>query len=220
MEKIYCKIPPDALFYGLRQPFAKGTVVYCPENNFGVARQDDKLLTVFNDSVTINKKDIPGLKEPFLFGKVQGLDLYFYPYGMTGKFVKKDVTFTSKNGKKAKVSLRVKYNVQIEHPAKVLTINYKFMLNNPNKDGSLTRPEYFVKDIVKYILNEGDSAYTKIDMGASWNMHFVEGEANRRPSEMYDLTLKGRVTLKSMFESFGYKVNECSVEILEFEFLG
>lgn len=220
MEKIYCKIPPDALFYGLRQPFAKGTVVYCPENNFGVARQDDKLLTVFNDSVTINKKDIPGLKEPFLFGKVQGLDLYFYPYGMTGKFVKKDVTFTSKNGKKAKVSLRVKYNVQIEHPAKVLTINYKFMLNNPNKDGSLTRPEYFVKDIVKYILNEGDSAYTKIDMGSSWNMHFVEGEANRRPSEMYDLTLKGRVTLKSMFESFGYKVNECSVEILEFEFLG
>ena len=220
MEKIYCKIPPDALFYGLRQPFAKGTVVYCPENNFGVARQDGKLLTVFNDSVTINKKDIPGLKEPFLFGKVQGLDLYFYPYGMTGKFVKKDVTFTSKNGKKAKVSLRVKYNVQIEHPEKVLTINYKFMLNNPNKDGSLTRPEYFVKDIVKYILNEGDSAYTKIDMGSSWNIHFVEGESNRRPSEMYDLTLKGRVTLKSMFESFGYKVNECSVEILEFEFLG
>lgn len=220
MEKIYCKIPQGKLFYGLRQPFAKGTVVYCPENNFGVARQDGKLLTVFNDSVTVNKKDIPGLKEPLLFGKVQGLDLYFYPYGLSGKFIKKDITFTSKNGKKASVSLSVKYNVQIEHPAKILAMNDKFMMNIPNEDGSLTSPEVFVKNIIDYIIKEGDSAYTKIDMGPSWNMHFIEGQSDRRSSEMYDLTLKGRVTLKSMFERFGYKVTEASVTILEFKLLG
>ena len=219
MEKIYCKKPQDGLFYGLKQPFEKGTIVYCPENHFGVARQDGKLLTVFNDSVTINKKDIPGLKEPFLFGKVQGLELFFYPYGLSGKFIKKDITFTSKNGKKASVSLSVKYDVLIETPSKTLVMNDKFMMNNPNSDGSLTRPEYFVKNIIKYILEEGESAYTKIDMGAAWNTPYVKGES-RNTEEMYNLTLKGKVNLKKMFESFGYKVKEASLDVLEFKLLG
>ena len=220
MEKIYCKLPSDALFYGLRQPFSAGTVVYCPENHFGVAKQGDNALKFFDGSITVNKKDIPGLKMPFLFGKVQGLDIFFYPYGMSGSFTRKDVAFTSKNGKKARVTLRVKYSVEMENPYNVLEMNQKLKLYNPCEDGALTRPKYFVDDVVKYILEEGDSAYTKIDMGSSWNMHFVEGESNRRPQEMYTLTLQGRVTLKNMFKSFGYNAKEASVEILEFEMIG
>lgn len=224
MGKIYCKLPPDALFYGLRQPFAKGTVVYCPENHFGVAKQGDGALKFFDGSITVNKKNIPGLKEPFLFGKVQGLDMYFYPYGMSGSFTRKGITFTSKNGKKAKVSLSVQYKVEMENPYNVLAMNDKLKLNNPNKDGSLTRPKYFVDDIVKYILEEGDSAFTKIDMGPSWDMHFVEGQGNRRPSEMYTLTMKGKVTLSNMFKSFGYKpasnTLDISLTVLEFEIIG
>ena len=219
MEKIYCKLPPDALFYALDQPFTPGTVVYCPENHFGVAQQGDNALKFFDEKITVNAKEIPGLKVPFLFGKVQGLKMFFYPYGMSGSFTQKGLTFTSKNGKKAKVSLSIKYKVEIENPYNVLEMNKKFQQYGPCKDGALTRPKYFAEKVAKYILNEGDSAYTKIDMGASWNMHFVEGESSRRPSEMYTLTLSGNVTLKNMFKSFGYKPVDVSLQVLEFEML-
>lgn len=219
MEKIYCKLPPDALFYALDQPFTPGTVVYCPENHFGVAQQGDNALKFFDEKITVNAKEIPGLKVPFLFGKVQGLKMFFYPYGMSGSFTKKDITFTSKNGKKARVSLSVKYKVEMENPYNVLEMNRKFELKGPCKDGALTRPKVFVENVVNYILNEGDSAYTKIDMGPSWHIHFVEGESNRRPSEIYAFWLNGRVNLKKMFESFGYKPIDVSLTILEFETL-
>ena len=219
MEKIYCKLPPDALFYALDQPFTPGTVVYCPENHFGMAKQGDNALKFFDEKITVKAKEIPGLKVPFLFGKVQGLKMFFYPYGMSGSFTKKGIVFTSKNGKKACVALSVKYKVEMENPYNVLEMNQKFQLYGPCKDGALTRPEYFVKDVVKYILNEGDSAYTKIDMGPSWDIHFVEGESNRRPSEMYTLTLKGKVTLDKMFKSFGYKPVDVSLQVLEFKIL-
>ena len=218
MEKIYCKLSSDSLFYGLDQPFAKGTVVYCPENHFGVAKQGDGALKFFNDKITVNSKDIPGLKAPFLFGKVQGLKMYFYPYGMSGSFTKKDVKFTAKNGKKAKVSLTVKYDVEIENPYNVLTLNDKLKLYVPCKDGALTRPKYFADDIVKFILEEGESAYTKIDMGSAWDTPYVQGET-RNTHEMYTLTLNGRVTLKAMFKNFGYKVKDASVDILAFEII-
>lgn len=220
MEKIYCKLPADALFYGLKQPFTPGTVVYCPENHFGVAQQGDNALKFFDEKITVNKKDIPGLKVPFLFGKVEGLKIFFYPYGMSGRFTKRDIEFKSKNGKKARVALSVKYNVEMENPYNVLEMNQKFKLFVPCEDGALTRPKYFVNDVVKYILEEGDSAYTKIDMGPSWNIHFVEGESSRRPSEMYTLTLNGNITLKNMFKSFGYKPVDVSLQVLEFEIIG
>lgn len=222
MEKIYCKIPPNGLFYGLRQPFAKGTIVYCPEHHFGVARQGDGALKFFDEKITVNSKDIPGLKVPFLFGKVQGLDMYFYPYGFSGGFTRKDVVFTTKNGKKAKVSLKVSYKVEIESAYHALEINNKLMLNNPNKDGSLTRPNYFADDIVKYIVEKGDYAYSKIDMGSAWDIHFVEGES-KRTSEMYTLTLNGKMSMDAMFKSFGYKpatsTLDTSVQILEFQII-
>ena len=226
MGNIYCKKPAGGLFYGLQQPFATGTVVYCPENHFGVARQGENALKFFDEKVTVNAKDIPGLKVPFLFGKVQGLDMYFYPYGLSGVFTKKDLVFTTKTGRKAKISLKVKYKVEIDNVYNVLVLNKKLKLSKPNEDGTLTTPEAFTDYIAKYILEEGDSAYAK--MGLSGLDSYVIGQErsnpNRRgkPGEIVTLELKGMLSVGEMFKNFGYKLSDDSitnVDVLSFEFL-
>ena len=227
MGNIYCKKPLGGLFYSLQQPFAKGTVVYCPENHFGVAKQGDNALKFFDEKVTVNSKDIPGLKVPFLFGKVQGLDMYFYPYGLSGAFTKKDVVFTTKSGKKAKISLKVKYKVEIENVYNVLELNKKLKICKPNEDGTLTTPEYFTDYIAKYILEEGSSAYAKANIDSLDS--YVKGQEpsnpHRRgkPSEIVNLELKGMLSVDEIFKNFGYKVSKDSitvVEILDFQIIG
>ena len=214
MAKIYRATVPNAFCYGMNQPLSKGMKVFSPNNHFGIVRQNASTLTVFDESIKINKKNIPNLKAP-LFGKVKDLFLYFYPYGLSGSFSKTDYVFELNDGRKVKMSFKGKYNISIENPRKVFELNRYMHAYTPNEDGSLARPSHLTDAIIEYLSTENGLPHAGMKPDADWYNRGVN--ARGLPGSVVKRALRCLLALEEMFENCGYKVKDHDFHITSFE---
>lgn len=217
MAKIYRSTVPDAFCYGFYQSIAKNTQVFSPTNNFGLVRQNSKILTVFDESVKVNKKDIPDLKAPF-FGKIHDLLFYFYPYGVSDSFSKTDYVFNTKDGKRVKISFNAKYDVAIENPRKAFQVNDYLQEYYPRKGGVIADSIDFNNLLVKYIAENSNPPFAELTCTAEWATPFTP-DSKRAPQHAYMMSLRGSIAMTKFFESIGYKVNSHDFKIIAFELL-
>ena len=158
-KKINFNAPSNAATCAMVEGFEKGMEIFSPKYFFGVASYDRKYQCVFDKSIVINKKNFPNAKLP-LFGsniKDDKIGIYFFPYGLKGNFSVKDYLFTLKNGMKAKVSMTIKYEIEIDDPGKVLEFNRMNAQWFPNTDGSHFRISHFNDFIVEQLVKKYDS---------------------------------------------------------------
>ncbi|MBO7344831.1 MAG: hypothetical protein J6U92_02700 [Clostridia bacterium] len=227
-KKINFNAPSDAATCAMTKGFEKGMEIFSPKYFFGVASYATKYQCVFDKSIVINKKNFPKAKFPFFGSKVKDDDIgiYFFPYGLSGKFSVKDYEFTLTNGLKAKVSMTIKYAIEIDDPGKVLEfnrMNYQWL---PNSDGSHYRISHFNNFIVEQLVKKHPESLSKYS--GTRHEGYVDKKwdyAGRKKSSTGHMVAEGYIVtymqkmmllLEKIFKSFGYKktdVLSCHVEI-------
>ncbi len=223
MAKIYGNAPEKAVYSGLKGDFKKNTEIVAPKGHFGVVEQEGNVATCkdFTDSIKLNKKEIPYLKTPFLFGKVKGVRVFFYPYQYLGSFTAEERKFTAVNGKKASISLKIFYEVKAQSHRTYATIfNSTYNYNYPDKEGTLVSASYFNYLIESHILGRGKFgkySYDKLIPVCSFRVKPYKGEVCK-PKDIIEIEKNGNLAVKEFFEHIGYNVVNVSVQITDLHF--
>ncbi len=220
MAKIYGKAPEKAVYSGLQGDFKKNTEIVAPKGHFGIVKQEGNISTCkdFTGSIKLNKKEVPYLKTPFLFGKVKGVRVFFYPEQYLGRFTTAERTFTAVNGKKANISLEIFYEVKAQSKRVYAAIfNSTYNRNYSDKEGTLISATSFNYLIVDYILGKGKYAYDKAIpvcycRGAAYTSEIG------KPKHIIELEKSGEMAVKEFFNNIGYNVVSASVRITNLHF--
>lgn len=224
MAKVYGKAPEDAVYCGLQGDFKKNTEIVAPKGHFGVVKQGQNISTSkdFTGNIKLNKKEVPYLKVPFLFGKIKDVRVYFYPYQYIARFTASDRTFTAVNGKKAKISMKISYEVKAQSNHTYATIfNDTYNCNYPDKNGTLISSYRFNYLIEDHILGKGKYAckyaYDKAIRVCDCRVTPYKGEI-RKPYNIIGLEADGEMAIKEFFNHIGYNVVNASVQITDLHF--
>ncbi len=227
-KKINFNAPSDAATCAMIEGFEKGMEIFSPKYFFGVASYDKQYQCVFDKSITINKKNFPKAKFPLFGGNVKDdkIGIYFFPYGLSGKFSVTDYPFTLKNGKKAIISMTIKYAIEIDEPNRVLEFNRMNSQWFPNNDGSHFRLSHFRDFIVEQLLTKQEKSLSTYSgtrhegyIDKPWDYAGrKKSSTGHMVAEGYIVTYmqKMKLLLDNIFNSFGYKrtdVLSCHVEI-------
>lgn len=121
----------EAFFLEIEErEFERGSQVAIPGNYYCVINQGDKFFWLGNINATnppryanLNSKDFPGLKVPFLFGKIKAR-IFFVKYGVSVEQYRNNNVVVEKAGKKATWTGWIKYYASTVDPVKYT----KFML--------------------------------------------------------------------------------------------
>ncbi|MBQ4324789.1 MAG: hypothetical protein IJC29_03250 [Clostridia bacterium] len=217
-KKLSITAPSDAMTCGVTEGIVKGMEIFCPEHFFGVAFFKYKYVAAFDKSIKISKKNFPNARFSLFSGKEKDGDIrvYFFPYGLKSSFEVTGREFAMENGKRATVTMSVKYEIEIEDPAKLGKFNSELGCWNPNKDGSVQRHQYMRTDLTRLLVEKRDDALAK-QQGSDWT---DPSDARRgKPRYIVVQELRQRVLLESIFEDYGYKVTSCDVKISDLRLL-
>jgi len=227
-KKINFNAPSDAVTCAMNEGFEKGMEIFAPKYFFGVASYDKEYQCVFDKSITINKKNFPKGKFPLFGGKVKDskIGIYFFPYGLSGKFTVTNHPFTLKNGKKAEITMTIKYAIEIDDPRDVLEFNRMNAQWLPNSDGSHYRNSHFRDFIVEQLLTKHEKSLSTYSgtrhegyIDKAWDYKGrKQSSTGHMVAEGYIVTYmqKMDLLLEKIFKSFGYKktdVLSCHIEI-------
>ena len=212
-NKIYFKMPENSYCAGVDSNLKKGTEIFAPEYHFGMVLQNYKPLAVFDKSIKLNAKSVPGIKLP-LFGAVKDVRVRFFPYGITGNFIADNFTFELKSGRRAKATFTVGYKISIKDPWKATEIHSFIGGYTLNDDGSLTRPAYMNKYVLKAVANELAESEAK---GENWR-YVVDPSQSGTPRDALITKIKIRNALKHIFEKMGYEIEVTSEEIVNIDY--
>ncbi len=204
-------------FYRVQQ-YDKGTTLCAPSDYFGVVCQNYHKLKLFTDSVKLDKKVLPDIKVPFL-GKIKDIITYFFAYGFTTKFEERDRPIKLKSGRKAKMTFKCSYSVEVENANKVYDIScfpYLSKWKTNSDSGVLTfsqMKEILISELEKYIIEtEAKNGEWKYIRGTG-----VQGRPMSLNYEAINVSTNLRINAKKFFEKIGYKVNDIE---LNFEYIG
>ncbi len=221
-KKIYAPSCKDALVTGIYQPHKKGTKIFAPNDSFGLVEQGFTKLKLFTDSVTLDKKSLPGLKMPKIpfFGKIKSLYVYFFPYGFSGTLNFNEV-FTLKSGKKARMVFTLQYEVEIEEAMKaynLLTKDYvcKYF---PDASGSVISFAEWRKFLVEKIT---EMLIERESKNLSWKYEPNTGLGpNGRGVNYSSVSTHTQIEmlLGKLFKEIGYKEKSLKVKFGEINYI-
>lgn len=211
---IYGPSSENALITTIVQDYSVGTKIIAPKNHFGILNQLDGPKP-FTDSVILNKKSLPWLREPKfpIFGKIKHMDCYFLPYGFSGTLYF-DEEFTLKNNRKARMKLKFQYELQIQDAKKAYELRCgKFLTNYfPAKaTGTLITFQDFKNAVGEHIKEHLRKAQAD---NAHWTFELKPGG---RLAGLSFASIGTETSLKlfltQLFPTVGYKANKINVDI-------
>ncbi|MBQ7370253.1 MAG: hypothetical protein IJW58_04680 [Clostridia bacterium] len=209
----------DTLITAIVQEYSVGTKIVAPKNCFGQVNQYGKN-KIFADSITLDKKSISWLSTPKIpfFGKIKEVVCYFLPYGFSGTLYFNE-EFTLKNGRKAKMDLKIQYEVQVEDAQKAEYIMWREFAKK-------SRPTTTCKMVTFQEWKNAVSQQIKDHLicsqadGAHWTFELKPGGRLAGLSfASIGTETSMKLFLQSMFKKIGYKPNKLVVDITNINYV-